>query len=419
MDEVMIAIAILSLLIWLFLLGFWGNFWRSDQRIDPQWLQNYPLTAYPSVRAIVPARNEADVLPQSLASLLQQDYPGDFEIILIDDQSQDGTAEVARLLATKLGQGDRLQVIAGQPLALGWSGKLWAMEQGIRLLAHPTASPATPPTAPPAAPPAAPPDYLWLTDADIEHHTTNLLELVTQAQRQHLDLVSLMVKLRCESFWERFLIPSFVFFFQQLYPFPWVNDPQRKMAGAAGGCILLRWDALQRIGGLDAIRQTLIDDCSLAIQVKATISPEPTAPQRGIWLGLTETVRSLRPYDSLETIWSMVARTAFTQLNYSLGLLMGTVVAMTLVYLAAPGFAIAGLITHNLPLALLGSVTWLLMMVAYYPTVKHYRQSPVWTIALPAIAFLYLLMTLDSARRHWRGQGGNWKGRVYAMPSED
>lgn len=403
MDAILIAIATFSLLIWLFLLGFWGNFWRSDQQIDPDLLKNHPLSVYPSVRAIVPARNEADVLPQSLTSLLQQNYPGDFGIILIDDQSQDGTAEIARSLASELGQRDRLQIISGQPLPVGWSGKLWAMEQGIRLLAQQ----------------ATPPDYLWLTDADIEHHTTNLLELVTQAQHQRLDLVSLMVKLRCESFWERFLIPSFVFFFQQLYPFPWVNDPQRKMAAAAGGCIVLRWEALQRIGGLDAIRQTLIDDCSLAIQVKTTLPPTPSSQKRGIWLGLTNNVHSLRPYDSLATIWSMVTRTAFTQLNYSPWLLLGTAIAMTLVYLVAPGFAIAGILTHHPTLALLGSLTWALMAIAYYPTVKHYGQSVLWTISLPAIAFLYLLMTLDSAWQHWQGQGGNWKGRVYAIPSED
>jgi hopene-associated glycosyltransferase HpnB len=411
MDGVMMAIAIFSLLIWLFLLGFWGNFWRSDQQIEPDLLQKHPLAAYPSVRAIVPARNEADVLPQSLKSLLTQNYPGDFGIILIDDQSQDGTAAVARSLAIELGKeldkelgkSDRLVIISGQPLPPGWSGKLWAMEQGIRWLDLQT----------------TPPDYLWLTDADIKHHPSNLLELVTQSEQNNLDLASLMVKLRCESFWERFLIPSFVFFFEKLYPFPWVNDPQRKNAAAAGGCILLRRDALERIGGLDAIRQTLIDDCSLALQIKATSPLNSSSPKRGIWLGLTQNVQSLRAYDSLASIWSMVARTAYTQLSYSPGLLLGTVVAMTLIYLVAPGAAIAGLIWQNLALTLLGAATWVLMAIAYYPTVKLYRQSPLWALTLPAIAFLYTLMTLDSAWRHWRGQGGHWKGRVYAIPAED
>lgn len=394
--SISMAIAAFACAAWLVLLLFRGGFWRADRRIDPSPLLSV-LTAYPRVRAIVPARDEADVLPQSLDSLFQQDYPGDFAIVLIDDRSRDGTAEVARSLSEKLGRSDRLTVISGQPLAAGWSGKLWAMEQGIRTLR------------------SQPPDYLLLTDADIAHHAGNLRELVVHAERSQLDLVSLMVKLRCDNFWERFLIPGFVFFFQKLYPFPWVNDPRRPIAAAAGGCILIRWDALMRIGGLESIRQALIDDCSLAARVKSTLPKDSNLP-RGIWLGLSDLVRSLRPYDSLTSIWQMVARTAFTQLNYSPWLLSGTVLGMIVLYLAAPLAAISGLLTGNWVLALVGGSTWGLMAIAYLPTIRLYRQSWIWTLTLPAIGSLYTLMTLDSARQHWQGKGGGWKGRVYEIP---
>ena len=387
----LLSIAIFSLIIWVFLLLFWGQFWQANQRLE---INNIDLPSYPSVCAIIPARNEADVLPVSLKSLLSQEYPGEFSIILIDDQSTDKTGEVAQNIADNLNQSDRLKVIQGKPLPVGWSGKLWAMEQGIQFVKNQGLSP----------------DYFLFTDADIEHHSTNLKELVTKAEKENLALTSLMVLLRCDSFWEKFLIPAFVFFFQKLYPFPWVNNPQNKMAAAAGGCILIRRDRLEEIGSIPSLREALIDDCTLAQKIKGLSTPDnPTA----IWLGLTEKTKSLRPYDSLDTIWTMIARTAYTQLNYSPLLLLGTVLGISLVYLAAPVILLLGFYLESRNLMIISSLTWFLMAIAYLPTLRLYKLSPLWSLSLPIIALFYNLMTIDSALRHWRGKGGGWKGRVY------
>lgn len=387
---VSLGLVSLSLLIWLVLLLAWGNFWRADQRLTATETLS-SSQAWPAVTVIIPARNEADVIGTSLTSLLNQDYPGAWQIIVVDDQSQDGTGDIAQATAAALHQSDQLKVITGSPLPPGWSGKLWALEQGI------------------AAAQASPPQYLLLTDADIAHSPTNLRELVQKATAENLALVSLMVQLRCQSFWEKLLIPAFIFFFQKLYPFPWVNNPQRKTAAAAGGCILLENQALQTIGGIGVIRQALIDDCSLAAAFK-------TQGYR-IWLGLSPTTISLRPYPDLASIWNMVARTAYTQLNYSPWLLAGTVLGMTLVYLIAPWGVLWGLVTGNWLVLLLAVLTWGLMAIAYAPTIRLYHLNGAWSLALPGIAFLYNLMTLDSARRHWFGQGGAWKGRTYQIPT--
>jgi hopene-associated glycosyltransferase HpnB len=327
------------------------------------------------------------VLPVSLRSLLTQNYPGDFQIVLVDDHSTDGTSEVAKKTAEALKNTQKLHVILAEPLPTGWSGKLWAMEQGVRKAQ------------------AFSPEYILLTDADIEHDASNLSRLVAKTVEANLDMASVMVRLRCESFWEQLLIPAFVFFFQKLYPFRWVNNPAKRTAGAAGGCILIRHEALERIGGIQAIRQALIDDCSLAEKVKAL-------PGK-IWLGLSDQTHSLRPYPSLKTIWNMVARTAYTQLNYNPVLLLGTLVGMTLVYLVPPIAFFVGSITGQWTIAITGLITYLLMTLAYFPTVHFYKVSPAFAFCLPAIAFLYSLMTLDSAVRHWQGRGGAWKGRVY------
>ncbi|XHX81183.1 MAG: glycosyltransferase [Stenomitos frigidus ULC029] len=423
MAAIGLGITSLSLIIWLVLLFGRGQFWRSDQFLKDEGerikVKNDPIhplsfIPYPSICAIIPARNEADLLPVTLRSLLTQDYPN-LHIILVDDQSTDGTADVARQTAQAVAS-STLTVITAEPLPAGWTGKLWAMEQGVRYAQ--TLSP--------------PPDYFLLTDADISHHPENLHQLVAKAQADDLDLVSLMVLLRCKSTWEKLLIPAFIFFFQKLYPFRWANDPNRKLAAAAGGCILLRRDALTQIGGLQILRQALIDDCSLAQAVKglgrgqeaegaALIqnsklktqnSPFPH-PTGKIWLGLTRETHSLRPYPSLKTIWDMVARTAFTQLNYSPLLLLGTLVGMTIIYVVPPVSTIAGLLTGQWSIALVGLLTWLLIAVAYLPTLRLYQCPPLLAFGLPAIAFLYTIMTLDSALRHWRGEGGAWKGRVY------
>ena len=356
---------VISLFIWLILLTLWGNFWLSNQRLETEIEQ---LDSYPPVCAIIPARNEAMVIESSLKSLLEQDYPGLFQIILVDDQSQDETATLGENLAKTLNQQQKLAIISGQPLPLGWTGKLWAMEQGVRY-----AQANYPDTV-----------YFLVTDADIQHGVNTLTQLVNQAETKGLALVSLMVKLRCHSFWEKVLIPAFVFFFQQLYPFPWVNQPQRSTAAAAGGCILIKRDTLTEIGGIEILRDALIDDCTLAQAVKS--------PSRPIWLGLGETSISLRPYDSLDTIWDMVARTAYTQLNYSPWLLMGTVLGMILVYLLPPIGLVTGIVGGDKLLVMLSLTTWLLMAVAYLPTVQLYQGSPWRALSLPAIACLYTIL---------------------------
>lgn len=394
MNQILLSLVLLSLLVWIYLLGFRGKFWLADQRLDKD---NNNLSNYPSVCAIVPARNEADLLPTTLKSLLNQDYLGEFSIILIDDQSNDETGKIAQEVAETSNLSHRLTVISGQPLPSGWTGKLWAMEQGIAQ----------------AQKKLPLPDYFLLTDADIVHDQFNLKELVIKAEQNNLALVSLMVLLRCKSFWERVLIPAFVFFFQKLYPFPWANNPDHKMAAAAGGCILISRQILEKIGGIQILRNALIDDCSLAAAVKSYLQQDSESRIKSIWLGLTNSTYSLRPYPSLKSLWDLVARTAFTQLNYSPLLLLGTVIGMTIIYLIPPITVIIGVIVGNGFLVAIGGLVWLLMMIAYFPTLKLYESSALWGISLPAIAFLYTLMTIDSALRYWRGQGGGWKGRVY------
>ncbi|MGG6239641.1 glycosyltransferase [Nodosilinea sp. AN01ver1] len=382
-----LSLTSLALLIWVGMLLFWGQFWRADQRLDADGVT--PLATWPTVAVVIPARNEAELIGVAVRSHLTQTYPGNLSVVLVDDQSSDGTAAVAKEAAIAVDRGDRLTILPGATLPPGWTGKLWAMEQGWRYLASQI----------------TPPDYVLFTDADIEHDATSTQQLVSKAEGDRLDLVSLMVQLRCESVWERLLIPAFIFFFQMLYPFPWVNNPQKRTAAAAGGCALIRFSALQQINGLQAIRQALIDDCALGAAVKAN------GP---IWLGLSTTIHSLRPYPDLHSIWNMVARSAYTQLNYSPWLLVGTVLGMVLVYLVSPLGVGLGLVWGNPTLALTGLAGWLLMALAYWPTLRLYGGNPLLALALPIIALFYTLMTLDSARRHWAGQGGAWKGRVYS-----
>ncbi len=392
---------------WIYLLAFRGRFWRCDQRLQTvdgladglvDGLADGPLGQWPSVCAIIPARNEASVLPQSLRSLLEQPYPGDFQVMVVDDQSTDGTAAIARQTAAAASAAGRLQVTTTEPLPIGWSGKLWAVHQGIECVRQ-------------ADRPL--PDYFLLTDADIFHGAGTLLQLVTKAEQEQLDLVSLMVLLRCESFWEKLLIPAFVFFFQKLYPFPWVNQPQRSVAAAAGGCVLVRQEVLSAVGGIEVIRKALIDDCALGAAIKSYRKPG----QGRIWLGLTTTTTSLRPYPSLKTIWDMVARTAFTQLAYSFGLLLISVLGMALLYLLPPCGLVLGLVSGfggHWAIAWVAGLAWGLMTLAYWPTIRLYGLGLQWALTLPLVGFLYMLMTLDSALLHLQGRGGAWKGRVYS-----
>ena len=304
---------------------------------------------------------------------------------MVDDQSRDGTAQVAHRAAAAVGAAGRLTVLSGRPLPAGWTGKLWAQHQGV--------------AAAEAAP--RPPDYLLLTDADIVYVPDELRKLVARAQSGGNVLTSLMAKLRCDSFAERMFIPAFIFFFQMLYPFAWANDPRRATAAAAGGCMLVRRDTLRDAGGMASIRTALIDDCTLAKRLKA---------HGPIWIGLTEGVRSDRAYPALEDIRRMVSRTAYAQLRYSPLLLAGTVLGLTVTYLAPTLLAFLA----DGVAQILGTAAWLLMVFAFQPTLRFYRVSPLWGLALPAIAAIYMAFTVDSAYQHARGRGGMWKGRAQA-----
>ncbi|MEK9752773.1 MAG: glycosyltransferase [Rhodospirillaceae bacterium] len=376
--------ALLSIAIWIYLLLFRDGFWRADQRLG----EAGPRGSWPAVCAVIPARNEADGIGRTVASLLGQDYPGALTLVVVDDNSNDGTADVAGAAAA----GDtRLHVVGGAPLAPGWTGKLWAVSQGIDAAGV-------------RAPDA---EFLLLTDADIEHDPGNLRRLVFKAETEVRDLVSLMVMLRAEDFWERWLIPAFVFFFQKLYPFPAVNDRKAKLAAAAGGCMLVRRRALEAAGGIDAIKDALIDDCALARLIKGE------GAGRSIWLGLATRTKSLRAYRELAEIWDMVARSAYVQLDHSPIQLFGTVIGMGVIYLVPPAALITGAWAGDAALTAMGGAAWLSMIRAYAPTLALYRL-PAWRgLLLPLVAGLYTLMTLSSAWRHWRGRGGAWKGRHY------
>jgi hopene-associated glycosyltransferase HpnB len=384
-------IASMVLAIWLYLLAARGGFWLAGERDDdvPLWDGASSDGIWPAVCAVIPARDEAECVGSTVSSLLRQDYRGKFRVILVDDQSRDGTAQAAREAAATLGAADRLTILPGRVLPAGWTGKLWAQHQGTALAE----------TMPP------PPDYLLLTDADIVYAPDALSSLVARAQADGLVLTSLMAKLRCESLAERMFVPAFIFFFQMLYPFAWVDDPRRATAAAAGGCMLVRRDALHAAGGIEAIRGALIDDCALAKALKA---------HGPIWLGLTERVRSIRAYPAMADIRRMVARSAYAQLRYSPLLLAGTVLGLAITYLAPVALTV---FTGGFA-QFLGMVTWLTMAFALRPTLRFYRVSGLWGLALPAIAAMYMAFTVDSAYQHARGRGGMWKGRAQANVSE-
>jgi hopene-associated glycosyltransferase HpnB len=384
-------LSLASAVAWGYLLIGHGGFWRARERLD-----GAPPEAgrWPAVAALVPARNEAEVIGTTVGRLLSQDYPGPFRVIVIDDHSDDGTAAAARRAAEAAVTRHAFTVIGARPLEPGWAGKVWALSEG---LAHAV---------------AAHPDthYVWLTDADIAHDPANLRRLAGKAEAGGLDMVSQMVRLVSEGFWASLLIPAFVFFFQKLYPFARVNDPARRTAAAAGGSVLLRRDALERIGGFGAIRDAIIDDCALARAVKTGGRP---AGGR-IWLGLTTAAESLRPYQGLAGVWRMVSRSAFTQLGYSAALLALTLAGMMLLYWGPPVVAaVAALSGAVLPLGL-SLLAWVLMTLAFLPTLRLYRKPLIYAPALPLAGLLYSLMTLASAVAFWCGRGGAWKGRTLA-----
>ncbi|MEV5666425.1 glycosyltransferase [Streptomyces flaveolus] len=388
--SVVTVVSALSLAAWLWLLLAQGFFWRTDVRLPDR----AEPDVWPPVCVVVPARDEAGVLPASLPSLLAQDYPGRAEVFLIDDGSTDGTGDLARDLA---GRRDGLALTVaspGEPPA-GWTGKLWAVRHGIRLAR------------------AREPEYLLLTDADIAHAPDSLRQLVAAARTGGFDVVSQMARLRVESAWERLVVPAFVYFFAQLYPFRRIGKERAgkratRTAAAAGGCVLLRADAAERARIPDAIRHAVIDDVALARAVKGSGGR--------VWLGLADGVDSVRPYPRLHDLWRMVSRSAYAQLRHNPLLLAGTVAGLALVYLVPPAAVVAGAVAGGTAAAVCGAAAWLVMAGTYAPMLRYYRL-PLWLAPLlPFTAFLYLLMTVDSAVQHYRGRGAAWKGRTYARP---
>jgi hopene-associated glycosyltransferase HpnB len=374
------VLAFVAAAAWAWLLALRGRFWLVDAPpAAPE------PAAWPEVVAVVPARDEAEAIGEAVRSLLGQNYPGKLSVVVTDDHSTDGTAEVARAAATSAGAAERLTVVPAKPLPPGWSGKLWAQSQAIAVAAerHPQAE-------------------LWLlTDADIRHAPGELQRMVGRLLADRLDMASLMVRLSTASFAEKAIVPAFVFFFRLLYPFRWVADPAKATAAAAGGYVLIRRAMLERIGGLAAIADALIDDCTLAAAVKR-------AGGR-LALDLTRDTTSLRLYPGFGGLWMMIARSAYTQLRCSPVLLAGTVAAMTVGFLLPPWFALTGG-----PAGLLALVAWLEMSVAFAPMLRFYRQPVILAPLLPLVAVFYMVATVDSARRHWSGRGGEWKGRVQA-----
>jgi hopene-associated glycosyltransferase HpnB len=360
-------IALSSLLVWLYLFFAHGKFWRSAPELPPAVPEDCP-----DVDVVVPARDEADTIGPVIGSLLAQDYRGRFRVILVDDNSTDGTAALAGTAAD-------LTVITLQSKPAEWSGKLWALSQGVAASRAPV---------------------LLLTDADIVHDPRHLSSLVAKLLQSRADMVSEMVHLNCTSLAERALVPAFIYFFQMLYPFSRVNDPASPVAAAAGGTVLIRREALQRIGGIEAIKNSLIDDVALAKSVKRS---------GAIYLGHSGLAASIRPYADFADIWQMIARTAFTQLRYSPALLALTLLGLTVVWLV-PAAAI--LCMRGWPLAC-GLVAFSLSMISYLPTLARYGRNRLWALALPMIALFYMAATVGSAVNYWRGRGARWKSRAY------
>lgn len=383
--QILIGIALLAFAAWIYLFLFRGNYWRCREISDDLTVTS-PPAIWPDIAIIVPARNESKTIKPVLESLTGQLYEGQFRVFLVDDESTDGTGAMAQQVDP---DGTTIEIIKGKPLQDGWTGKLWSLSQGIS-------------AANDRLPQA---EFYLFTDADIRHDRNNLRVLVSEAMTDRLGLLSLMVQLRCRAAWESFLIPAFVYFFQKLYPFSWVNNPSRQTAGAAGGCMLVRRATLEAMGGLEIIKHAIIDDCALAAEIKRY------APVR---LYLSKRASSLRPYNSLKDIWKMVRRTAFVQLNYSILTLIGTILGLIVIYGVPPAATIIGASIGNDQIWVPGLAAWILMSISYAPTLLRYGM-PLWTsFFLPVAACLYTLMTIDSGRMYLFGKAPDWKGRRYA-----
>ena len=374
-------LAAIPLAIWIYLLVGRGHFWRvREDDFAP-----IPLETWPRVFVIAPARNEAATISQAISSLAKQDYPGEFSVIVVDDHSEDATVALAQKAADESGTSLRVKTHSPAPLAPGWTGKLWALDAGVQVAADQSA------------------EFFWFTDADIEHAPDTLRRLVIRAERESLDLASLMVLLQAKTFPERLLIPPFLYFFLMLYPPRWIADPKARTAGAAGGCILLRRSAFERIGGFASIRGAVIDDCALARTVKKSGGK--------IWMGLTRLSVSLRSYKTFPEIRDLIARTAFTQLRYSFLLLIATLAGLFVTYL----LAWICFFTLDDPGWLLASTAISIMTATYGATVRFYGLPWLWALTLPFAAIFYGYATFLSAVRYWLGRGGQWKGRAQAQ----
>jgi hopene-associated glycosyltransferase HpnB len=382
--DIAFLLSVISQFVWVVLTFFRGAFWQlhafNDDLIPAEDLQEWPAVA-----AIVPARNEAATIGKTVESLLGQEYPGPLGLIVVDDHSDDGTAELARRAAEQMLASRRVTIVLAKGLPEAWTGKLWALQQGVEAASSDSVQ------------------YFWFTDADIVHAPDTLQRLVSRAERQKLDLTSLMVLLQAESFAERLLMPAFLYFFLKLYPPKWIADAKSRTAGAAGGCVLLRRTALERIGGVAAIRSEVIDDCALARAVKNSGG--------AICMGLTRKSVSLRSYETFGEIRDLIARTAFTQLGYSGVVLMGTLLGILITYIVPVALTFSAQpVVWRLSLA-----AWALMAFTYLPAVRFYALSPLWAPLLPVAAMFYWYATCLSAVRYWLGRGGQWKGRTQAQ----
>jgi hopene-associated glycosyltransferase HpnB len=376
-------LGIVTLAIWLHLFFGRGWFWRV-KNFDANEDRAKPQVVFPKIVAVVPARNEAKTIGEVVTSLVRQDYWGAFFIVIVDDHSDDETAAIANRVSMEHGAEEKVRVVTASALPAGWTGKLWALNEGVV-----TAD-------------AEAPAFYWFTDADITHAPGTLRKLVARAKQDNFGLASLMVLLQAKTLPERALIPAFLYFFLMLFPPQWIADEDLSTAGAAGGCILLRREALDRIGGLASIRGEVIDDCALARTVKESGGR--------VWMGLTRESASLRAYGTFGEIRDLIARTAFTQLRYSTLFLAGTLAGMFLTYLAP----VMLLFVHDSTVRLLGLLAWLLMTLSFLPTVRFYRLSAAWAPLLPLTALFYSYATWLSAVRYWMGKGGLWKGRAQA-----
>lgn len=382
------VLGIITLGIWLHL--FFGRawFWRV-RKLNADRAADQSLNKWPSVAVVVPARNEAETICRVVSDLVNQDYPGAFSALIVDDHSEDATASIASQTVEENGAQKRVRIVSASALPAGWTGKLWALNEGVANSLELAAGKEAP-------------SFYWFTDADVSHAPDTLRRLVGRAENDKLDLASLMVLLRAKTLPERALIPAFLYFFLMLYPPGWIADEELATAGAAGGCILIRRESLERIGGLAAIRGEVIDDCALAKAVKESGGK--------VWMGLTRKSASLRAYGTFGEIRDLIARTAFTQLRYSTLILMGTVAGMFLTYVAPVILFFA----HDSTARILGFAAWLLMTLSFLPTIRFYRLSFVWAPLLPLTALFYTYATWLSAARFWMGKGGQWKGRAQA-----